>query len=212
MQSDQTKLKLIFLGDSYVGKSSTHRVLSGDGFAEPPPSTIGVEFRTMILKEGIKLLMFDTAGQERFNFISRQYLSGTNIIVLEFDVNRRGPFENLATWIEKAKNVIKDNYVEWLLIGNKNDLKCRAVMQCEAEEFALEHGMFYLDYSAKLDSGTIIRAKLEEVVEKYLSTKKLEEPAPANNPVQPLIPQQLPAPIPVPPQQPVQENKGCTLI
>ena len=133
------------------------------------------------------------------------------IVIIVFDVTNRDSFNKVKQYVEIARKKTT-NDVEILLVGNKNDLPNRVVSVEEAEQLATELGMFYLDTSAKLDSGTIIRAKLEEVVEKYLSTKKLEEPAPANNPVQPLIPQQLPAPIPVPPQQPVQENKGCTLI
>ena len=60
-----------------------------------------------------------------------------------------------------------------LLAGNKNDLhQTWAVSIEEAEKIALKHGMFYIDYSCKLDDQSLLIGKLEEMVDKLLLIDK----------------------------------------
>ena len=195
-----------------VGAKTIMKILNNVKFGQEPEKDKSMHHARIELFRGRKELARLTLKivYRKIGVLSSN-LIGARVLVLIFDVCSKDSLNK----VEGTVNLARRNSaveMEILLIGNKNDLPNRVVSVEEAEQFAVKMGLFYLDTSAKLDSGTIIRAKLEEVVEKYLSTKKLEEPAPANNPVQPLIPQQLPAPIPVPPQQPVQENKGCTLI
>lgn len=114
--------------------------------------TIGVEFGARLVHvEGkqIKLQIWDTAGQESFRSITRSYYRGAAGALLVYDITRRETFEHLASWLEDARQHANPN-MTIMLVGNKTDLsQKRAVSVEEGEEFAREHGLLFLETSAK---------------------------------------------------------------
>merc|ERR1711992_403022 len=114
--------------------------------------TIGVEFGArMINIEGkqIKLQIWDTAGQEAFRSITRSYYRGAAGALLVYDITRRDTFNHLTTWLEDARQHSNSNMVI-MLIGNKSDLEARRdVKREEGEAFAREHGLIFMETSAK---------------------------------------------------------------
>merc|ERR1712108_49227 len=114
--------------------------------------TIGVEFGArMINIEGkqIKLQIWDTAGQEAFRSITRSYYRGAAGALLVYDITRRDTFNHLTTWLEDARQHSNSNMVI-MLIGNKSDLEARRdVKREEGEAFAREHGLVFMETSAK---------------------------------------------------------------
>lgn len=136
--------------------------------------TIGVEFGARLVHvEGkqIKLQIWDTAGQESFRSITRSYYRGAAGALLVYDITRRETFEHLASWLEDARQHANPN-MTIMLIGNKADLsQRRAVSVEEGEEFAREHGLLFLETSAKtslnvdeafLETATKIYGKVEQ--------------------------------------------------
>lgn len=62
---------------------------------------------------------------------------------------RRDTFLHLTSWLEDAKQHSSSNMVI-MLIGNKSDLESRRdVRKEEGEAFAREHGLIFLETSAK---------------------------------------------------------------
>merc|ERR1712100_703350 len=114
--------------------------------------TIGVEFGARMItidKKQIKLQIWDTAGQESFRSITRSYYRGAAGALLVYDITRRETFSHLSSWLEDArKHSNKDMTI--MLIGNKSDLdQKRQVAYSEGEAFAKEHGLVFLETSAK---------------------------------------------------------------
>lgn len=65
----------------------------------------------------------------------------------------RETFEKLSEWLDDCRKYSNPNIVI-MLIGNKSDLESkRAVSREEGENFAKEHGLFFLETSAKMDSN-----------------------------------------------------------
>uniref|UniRef100_A0A3Q3XHJ1 Uncharacterized protein n=1 Tax=Mola mola TaxID=94237 RepID=A0A3Q3XHJ1_MOLML len=118
--------------------------------------TIGVEFGArMITIDGkqIKLQIWDTAGQESFRSITRSYYRGAAGALLVYDITRRDTFNHLTTWLEDARQHSNSNMVI-MLIGNKSDLESRReVKKEEGEAFAREHGLIFMETSAKTASN-----------------------------------------------------------
>uniref|UniRef100_A0ABI7WBR9 RAB2A, member RAS oncogene family n=1 Tax=Felis catus TaxID=9685 RepID=A0ABI7WBR9_FELCA len=119
-----------------------------------PPG--GVEFGArMITIDGkqIKLQIWDTAGQESFRSITRSYYRGAAGALLVYDITRRDTFNHLTTWLEDARQHSNSNMVI-MLIGNKSDLESRReVKKEEGEAFAREHGLIFMETSAKTASN-----------------------------------------------------------
>jgi len=144
--------KYIIIGDTGVGKSCLLLQFTDKRFQPVHDLTIGVEFGArMITIDGkqIKLQIWDTAGQESFRSITRSYYRGAAGALLVYDITRRETFNHLTTWLEDARQHSNSNMVI-MLIGNKSDLEARRdVKKEEGEAFAREHGLIFMETSAK---------------------------------------------------------------
>jgi len=165
------------IGDAAVGKSSMLIRFTDDAFDEHIQSTIGVDFKVKQLElnnKRIKLTVWDTAGQERFRTLTSSYYRGAQGVVMVYDVTRRDSFDNLDHWLKEIKLYSPNNGegVVKLLVGNKIDLAdARQVDRNEAEEWARNHGMLFLEASAKTKTG--VQESFMEVVHKILEDPDL---------------------------------------
>ncbi|KFD62303.1 hypothetical protein M514_13684 [Trichuris suis] len=168
--------KYIIIGDTGVGKSCLLLQFTDKRFQPVHDLTIGVEFGArMITIDGkqIKLQIWDTAGQESFRSITRSYYRGAAGALLVYDITRRDTFNHLTTWLEDARQHSNSNMVI-MLIGNKSDLEARRdVKREEGEAFAREHGLIFMETSAKtaanveeafIDTAKEIYRKIQEGV------------------------------------------------
>jgi len=99
--------KILLLGDSAVGKSCLLLRYCEDSFQESHLTTIGLDFRLKTInledKRKIKVQIWDTAGEDRFRAITRNYYRGANGILLIYDVTDQESFEHVRDWVEKIK-------------------------------------------------------------------------------------------------------------
>jgi len=81
--------------------------------------------------------------------ITRSYYRGAAGALLVYDITRRETFNHLTTWLEDARQHSNSNMVI-MLIGNKSDLESRReVKKEEGEAFAREHGLVFMETSAR---------------------------------------------------------------
>lgn len=144
--------KYIIIGDSGVGKSCLLLQFTDKRFEPLHDLTIGVEFGARMVSidnKNIKLQIWDTAGQESFRSITRSYYRGACGALLVYDVTRKETFNHLQSWLEDAK-ANSNTAITIMLIGNKCDLDSkRQVSREEGEAFAKEHGLVFMETSAK---------------------------------------------------------------
>jgi Ras-related protein Rab-2A len=89
------------------------------------------------------------AGQESFRSITRSYYRGAAGALLVYDITRRDTFNHLANWLKDCREYANSN-MAIMLIGNKSDLEARReVKKEEGEAFAREHGLIFMETSAK---------------------------------------------------------------
>ncbi len=157
--------KYIIVGDSAVGKSCLLLRFVEQKFIPLHDVTVGVEFCNKTLqvpsKDGsektIKVQIWDTAGQEQFRSITRSYYRGAAGALLVYDVTNRSSFEALEGWLkdmlagvgmEASPNGVSGMVI--MLVGNKTDLEHkRKVSREEGEQFARDHGLLFIETSAK---------------------------------------------------------------
>eukprot|EP01012_Entosiphon_sulcatum_P033567 TRINITY_DN424_c0_g1_i1.p2 TRINITY_DN424_c0_g1~~TRINITY_DN424_c0_g1_i1.p2 ORF type:complete len:220 (-),score=60.98 TRINITY_DN424_c0_g1_i1:275-934(-) len=145
--------KIIVIGNSGVGKTSLVHRFVDDNFSSEFQSTIGVDFKIhMMTVDGqvVKLQLWDTAGQERFQGITKSFYRGANGILVCFDVSSRASFEAVdELWMRLVRENALPNTPS-ILAGCKCDLDTvRQVSQDEAMQYAKQHGMGYIQTSAK---------------------------------------------------------------
>lgn len=159
---DITKLKIIIVGEGSVGKSSLLLRYADDKFIPENYSTIGVDYKSKpitINGENVILQIWDTAGQEKFRSITKNYYNGVHGALVVFDVTAINTFNQVKYWIESIKE--KDPLINIILIGNKIDLEDRSVTKEEAEKIANEYHIHYIETSAK--DGTNIHETFEYI-------------------------------------------------
>jgi len=165
-QSYEYIFKYIIIGDMGVGKSCLLHQFTEKKFMTDQPHTIGVEFGTRIVDvngKKIKLQIWDTAGQERFRSVTRSYYRGAAGALLVYDITRRVTYNHLTSWLTDARNLTHPSTVI-MLVGNKTDLTDqRDVPYEEAQAFAQENGVIFMETSAKTGAS---------VEEAFLSTAK----------------------------------------
>ena len=132
-------IKVIILGDSYVGKSSLINRLINNKFVELS-NTLSIEYHTYVISiNGYKIRMqiWDTAGQEKFNSLISNYYKNTDVAIFVYSIDKEESFQNLEMWFKH----LKDNNENSLniLIGNKLDKEKegeRVLNYEKAENFA----------------------------------------------------------------------------
>ena len=143
----------ILLGDSSVGKSSIFLRLESKPFSENLLSTIGL--RKLILNfdnieidkqknlyKNFKIILSDTAGQERYKAITKSYFRDSQGIILIYSIVDEESFKHIGTWLDS----IRESLADWrnsgymiMLLGNKLDIaegnnKQRMILKEEAEK------------------------------------------------------------------------------
>ena len=68
--------------------------------------------------------IWDTAGQEAFQSITRSYYRSSAGAFIVFDLTNRKSFENCVTWLNDVQTHGNEKIVA-SIIGNKSDLKDR---------------------------------------------------------------------------------------
>ena len=156
MTEEIEKYKIIFLGDQGVGKSSILNRFSEDKFEQEYQATIGLDFESKnitIKGVNIRLLLYDTAGQEKFKSLIPMYIRDANIIIIVYDIANKDSFINTNHWIKETKDLKRDDAI-FVLIGNKIDLNDnREISFEEGEKFAKEKNFLFYEVSARSGEG-----------------------------------------------------------
>ena len=168
-------LKFLTLGDSMVGKTSIVLRFVDNIFFDQTKSTIGVDFKTKIIKFGnkyIKIKVWDTAGQERFRTITRQYYKNAEGMILIFDVTEKKTFDQVGDWVTSImENKQKDAKV--ILVGNKIDCEERVITKEQGEELAQKYQLPYYETSAS--TGQNVQKIFEALAEEILKSQYVIE-------------------------------------
>ncbi|KAE8738214.1 hypothetical protein FOCC_FOCC016320 [Frankliniella occidentalis] len=146
------QFKLVLLGESAVGKSSlVLRFVKGQ-FHEYQESTIGAAFltQTVCLEDTtVKFEIWDTAGQERYHSLAPMYYRGAQAAIIVYDITNMDSFGRAKVWVKELQRQASPNIVI-ALAGNKADLANSRAVECdEAQAYADENGLLFMETSAK---------------------------------------------------------------
>ena len=144
-------IKVIFLGDSSVGKSSIIQRLCFKDIQVSPPATISIENYNYLIKVNdyiIRMNIWDTAGQEKYDSIIKKYYENADFGIYVYSIDDDKSFERIKTWFSLSNdNNSKTNNNEMtnILLGNKKDLgKDKRKISFEKGKQLKEEYQFYL--------------------------------------------------------------------
>ena len=174
--------KFILLGDSSVGKSSIFKRLLGNSFSKNQISTLGTEkaiinFDDLEIdkntRQNFKIVLFDTAGQERYRAITKSYFRDSQGIVLIYSIVDEESFKHIEAWLDSIKDSLSDwkrsGYIV-MLLGNKLDIaeenkEQRMILKEEAEKICSEQGIYW---GGECSAKTFDENKFKEIFEKFM--------------------------------------------
>ena len=159
--------KVVLLGDSTVGKTClAHRMKHGN-FMHCPDSTIGCEFfaHTVESEEGkVKLLVWDTAGQEVFRSFTPQFLRNAVLVLVVYDRSTPLRLYKIESWI---KMVPEEATI--IIVPAKSDLPSAEADSDSIQDLDSNQPIYFADpTSAKTgDNIDVLLKKMVEVLGKH---------------------------------------------
>ncbi|OXU22651.1 hypothetical protein TSAR_016278 [Trichomalopsis sarcophagae] len=97
----EISLKVVIVGNGAVGKSSMIQRFCKGTYTRDYKKTIGVDFLEREIEvdgEDVRLMLWDTAGQEEFDAITAAYYRGAHACVLAFSATDRDSFDAIPSW------------------------------------------------------------------------------------------------------------------
>ncbi|XP_011605876.2 EF-hand calcium-binding domain-containing protein 4A isoform X1 [Takifugu rubripes] len=163
----QRVFKVVFLGNSGVGKTSfIHRSCTGE-LRRKLSATVGIDFQMKTLTVGsatVTLQLWDTAGQERFCSITEQYYRKADGILAMYDLTQSASFAAVRGWMHSVKEKACDGAVLVLLANKLDRADRRQVAASEGQGLAKQHQALFYECSAR--NG----CNIEEVMTELAST------------------------------------------
>ncbi|MFW9831696.1 MAG: Rab family GTPase [Candidatus Thorarchaeota archaeon] len=153
-------LKVLFIGEGGVGKTSLLKRYTWNTFDESMKLTVGVDFAAKNVQKddwAATLQIWDLGGQIRFRDLAVSYFKGARLAIAVFDISSRYTMDRLHEWIINLYETEPDCPI--VIVGNKADLRktfgeTRPLVSLkEAIEYAAQYNAPFLEASAKDGQG-----------------------------------------------------------
>jgi len=178
MHNNSVQHKVVFLGETSVGKSSIVSRFTRDEFFDFQEPTIGAAFQTKNIQLDncvVKMEFWDTAGQERYRSLAPMYYRGASVAFIVYDITNPDTLNNAKYWINQIKNKGERNCII-VLLGNKIDLSERRIERETGINVSEINNTMFSEVSAK--TGDNINDIMIQVAKKLaLIPQKLQKPS-----------------------------------
>ena len=145
--------KLIFIGDSGVGKSCLTSKAVKNTFEDYYQATVGFEFLTYNLKlndKVIKMQIWDTCGQEIYKSLITNFYRNSSLAIVTYSIDSKESFVHAENWLNDLRSQANPD-VRIFLVGNKADLEEeRKVSKEEGEKYKEDQNLdLFMETSSK---------------------------------------------------------------
>ena len=116
-------LQVVIVGNGGVGKSSMIQRYCRGTFSSRYKKTIGVDFLEKQLRvrgEEVRLMLWDTAGQEEFDALTTAYYRGAHACIVAFSTTDRDSLTAVRHWRKKVEEECGD--IPMVMVQNKIDM------------------------------------------------------------------------------------------
>lgn len=169
------KAKIVIIGDPGVGKTSTILRFTDNAFKRSYIPTMGTNIteKSFRVKDNIiELILWDLAGQSKFELMRKHFYQGAEAIILIFDLTNPKSFQSIIQWFEDIENnLILEHELIGCLFGNKTDLiNGRKIGTNEAQKLASQLKLDYFETSAL--TGKNVENAFYKIAEKIIEVRK----------------------------------------
>ena len=177
MSTDNISCKVVLVGDTGVGKTCIIQRYVNNNYEENVESTVASTYTYKVLNfpnynKSISFDIWDTAGQEIYRALAKNFYLNAAIGVLVYDIKRQSSFDSIKNyWYDQLKESGEENMI-FAVAGNKCDLfNEEEVDEEEAKKFAKSIGAIFKLTSCKESIG--IDELFSECGKIYLEVNKL---------------------------------------
>jgi Ras-related protein Rab-1A len=140
-------------GDPGVGKTSTILRFTDNAFNRRYIPTMGTNISDKLFIIGgsaVELIIWDIAGQSKFETMRKHFYQGSEAIILIFDLTNPDSFESIRDWYRDITKYLPNaSKIVGYVFGNKNDIVDeRKVNNEDAIQLAKELNLNYVEISA----------------------------------------------------------------
>ena len=173
----QKKCVIIVLGETQVGKTSFINRFNTGSFERDTLTTIGLDFvvKEMTLEDGTKVnvKIFDTAGQERFRNLTKNFYQKADGAILMYSETDEDSFNKIDGWLTKLGENAPENVITFL-VANKCDSLERTVTKQRGVELSRTKKIKFYESSAKQNIN--VNKVFEELVKDIIKIKNEDAP------------------------------------
>lgn len=154
IKKDEYVFKIALLGAAGAGKTSLINAFIDKKFEQDYKPTLGASIiaKDIVLEDkNVRLVIWDIAGQEKYQNVRSMYLNGAFGCILVYDITRKPTFNAVKDkWVKDFQQYALEDS-SFVIIGNKIDLEeNRNVQKEEGEKLAKELGSgTFIETSAK---------------------------------------------------------------
>ena len=167
-------IKIIFLGNNGVGKTSMIKAIKGLEINKEYESTSNICTYPMTLTRKEKeynINIIDTNGDITFHSKLEQVIKKCSIFIIVFDLTERKTFNYVSKWLEIISDYIKSENDKKMLVilGNKINLAKKQNICIKKEDgikFAEKYSSYYLEIS--IEEKHLLKNLIKNSVSKYL--------------------------------------------
>ena len=120
-----TVYRVVFIGDSSVGKTSIISRLVNNEYKSNEQTTVGAMFMMyseLVNNDRIEMQIWDTAGQEKFRSLGPIYYRQAQVGIVVIDLTSKTSFDHIDDWVDNfRKNAGQEALI--VVAGNKSDKK-----------------------------------------------------------------------------------------
>ena len=172
---NESGIKVILLGESFVGKTSLINISTGEKFSNTENTTFNANYRPRKFKykeEQYIFNLWDTMGQEKYRSLTKMFFNDSQIVILVYDISVKKTFEQLNFWYDQVVESLGQNKFMLAIVGNKKDLfKEEQVKEEEGKKFAEEKNAKFILSSAKSDPLSFNQF-LDSIFGEYIENNK----------------------------------------
>ena len=174
--SGDERIKIILLGEYFVGKTSLLRAAAGQEFDSYSPARFDGEcFESQIQYEDklYKYYILDSGSQEEKHNFDTRFFKDVKIIFIVCAINNRESFKMIDFYFKVIATALGTDGFIVSLVVNKSDLKDEegAVKEKEIEKTAKKYGVKFLITSVR-DDPDGFRNFLYEILGDYIYNYK----------------------------------------
>ncbi|XP_014287164.1 ras-related protein Rab-32B [Halyomorpha halys] len=177
--------KFLVIGDYGVGKTAVVKRYTEGKFSSNYKTTIGADFSVKTIlwdpSTRVSVQLWDIAGHERFNLMTRAYYKYAVGCAIVFDATRHNTFISAKKWLQDLREkVVLDNGrdIPVVLLANKWDIEEHGVTTTSITKFCKDNSILNWFPTSARNNTNISEAMVCLIATALENIKPVVEPVP----------------------------------